>query len=73
MWFFQTALKRAKCDPNGINIKIAIFFQSITKDCPAAGDFAVDPYSLLRLGTLPPNPGLRRILFTLVCSPRLPI
>ena len=73
MWFFQMALKQAKCDPNGINIKRAIFSKAFFTIAQRLGALPPDPYSLLRLVTLPPNPPLRHVLFTLVSSSRFPI
>ena len=58
MLFFQTALQRAKCDPKGSSVKIAIFSTALHKIAR-------------RLGTPPPNPCLRHVLITLVSSPRL--
>ena len=74
MWFFQMALKTCEmCDRNGISIKIATFSKALQKITQRLEISPQDLHSLLRLGTLPANPGLQRVLFTLVCSPRFPI
>ena len=48
------ALKSAKCDPNGI--KIAIFFQKLTKNRPAAWCFATAFFNLVIVAILLANP-----------------
>ena len=62
---------------NVIQMALILKLQFFPKHCKRSnsswGLSPLGPHSLLWLGTLTPNSHLRHVLFTLVCSPRLPI
>ena len=64
-------LNTCKMWSNGIKI---VFFQKITKNCPAVESFAPRPPSLRRLGDPPPEPRLWYVWITVhfFTQPRLP-